>query len=165
MHIYLLRHAIAVPRGAGEYPNDDRPLTDDGVKKMFVAARGLARIVGKVDTILTSPLVRARDTAKIAAQAMSLEERIQVCDALLPTAPQSHIMEYLASLRGVSRVMLVGHEPALGFLASAFMWTDESTVEFKKGGACRIHVASIPPERPGKLLWLLTPRQLRALSE
>ena len=52
----------------------------------------------------------------------------------------------------------------LGYLASAFLWSDESCLVFRKGGACRIHVASVPPERPGRLLWLLTPRQLRALA-
>ncbi len=164
MQIYLLRHAIAVPRGTPGYPNDDRPLTDEGIKRMMRASLGLARIVPRLDSILSSPLVRAHHTARLVSQAMECEDSVQLCEALMPGAPEREIYEALRAQGGASRVMLVGHEPALGFFASSLLGAEDSVLEFRKGGCCRIHVSSVPLERPGKLIWHLTPRELRALA-
>lgn len=164
MHLYLLRHAIAVPRGTPGYPNDDRPLTEEGARRMTRAAEGLARVVGRVDVILTSPLSRALQTARIAAEALDRAERVQLCDALLPTEPAREVFSHLRGLPGASGVLLVGHEPTMGLLASLLLGTEESVVEFRKGAACLIEVSSMPPERPGLLRWHLQPRHLRALA-
>ena len=74
MKLLLIRHATAVPRGTPGVPDDDRPLTSGGKAKFLVAARGLARVTRRPDTLLTSPLPRARVTAEIAARAF---ERIE----------------------------------------------------------------------------------------
>ena len=164
MHLYLLRHAIAIPRGTPGYPNDDRPLTEVGVRKMKRGAKGLARIVPRLDALLTSPLERAHHTARIAAEALHCLDRVQVCEALLPGCGELEVFEALRLLAGASHVLLVGHEPGLGELASALLGTPRNIFEFRKAGAARIHVGSIPPERPGRLIWHLTPKQLRALG-
>ena len=65
----IVRHAIAVPHGTPEVPEDERPLTPRGEKRFRVAAKGLARICRRPDVLLSSPLVRARQTADIAAEA------------------------------------------------------------------------------------------------
>ena len=165
MHLYLLRHAIAVPRGTPGFPNDDRPLTDEGVRKMTRAAAGLARVVGRIDVILTSPLSRALQTARIAAEALDREERVQLCDALLPAVPLRDVLAHLRGIPGASGVMLVGHEPMLGLLASSLLGSEESVIEFRKGAVCLIEVGSMPPDRPGVLRWHLQPKHLRALAD
>ena len=95
MEIYILRHAIAVPRGTEEYPNDDRPLTETGIQKMKVAAKGIAEVIRDVDLILTSPLARAHDTAKIAAKALRYKHKIELCKELLPGTSLNSVLEYL----------------------------------------------------------------------
>ena len=69
MRLLVVRHAIAVPHGTPEIPEDERPLTPKGEKRFRVAARGLARICRRPDVLLSSPLVRARQTADAEAQA------------------------------------------------------------------------------------------------
>ena len=164
MFIYILRHAIAVQRGTLAFPNDDRPLTDDGKDKMRKAARGMTTVVDKVDVILTSPLVRAADTAKIAGEALSAEHAIEVCRELLPGASAKKLLLYLAKYKNLDSIMIVGHEPDLGYLASALLGSEQSIIEFKKGALCCIEVGSLPPRSPGTLVWHLQPKQLRDLK-
>lgn len=164
MFVYILRHAIAVQRGTTAYPNDDRPLTDDGKEKMRKAARGIAKIIGKVDVILTSPLVRALDTAKIAAEVLGAEHEIEVCKELLPGASAKRLILYLAKYKNLDHIMIVGHEPDLGYLASALLGSEQSIIEFKKGALCCIELSSLPPRGAGTLLWHLQPKQLRDLK-
>jgi phosphohistidine phosphatase len=162
--IYILRHGIAVQRGTAGYPNDDRPLTDDGKEKMRKGARGIAAIIGSVDVILTSPLIRAHDTAKIAADALGADHKIEVCKELLPGSSAKKLMIYLAKYKNLDHIMIVGHEPDLGFLASALLGSEQSIIEFKKGALCCIEVSSIPPRGAGTLHWHLQPKQLRELK-
>ena len=164
MHLYLLRHAIAVPRGTPGYPNDDRPLTEEGARRMERAAPGIARVVGRLDAILTSPLSRALDTARIAARALGCEERLQVCDALLPMAPQTELVAHLRGLSGAAGLMLVGHEPALGYFASSLLGAEDSVLEFRKGALCHLELSSMPPDRPAVLVGHFQPKHLRALA-
>ena len=103
MDLFFLRHAIAVQRGTSEYPNDDRPLTKDGIRKMKKAARGIATLVDSFDVILSSPLVRAYDTARIAADAVKYTSDIEQCGELLPGAGTAEFLALLEHLPGVQR--------------------------------------------------------------
>jgi phosphohistidine phosphatase len=76
MEVYMLRHGDAVPRGTPGYPNDDRPLTEGGVKKLTEAAKAIPGLAGSLDVIVSSPLIRALDTAKIAAEAAGYKRKI-----------------------------------------------------------------------------------------
>lgn len=163
MFVYVLRHAIAVQRGKEGYPNDDRPLTIDGKEKMEKAARGISSIIGTIDVILTSPLIRARDTAKIAAAALGAESKVQICDELLPGSSIKKLLLHLAQYKNLDHIMVVGHEPDLGYLASALLGSEHPILEFKKGALCCIEVSNLPPRRSGKLHWHLQPKQLRDL--
>ncbi len=62
-------------------------------------------------------------------------------------------------------MLIVGHNPNLGNIASALLGGRSPIVEFKKGGMCRLDIDAIPPARPGRLVWLLTPKQLRATAK
>src|SRR5262245_21183379 len=66
MRLLIIRHAIAVPRGTADIPDDERPLTKRGRRRFRTAAAGLARVVKRPDFVLSSPLPRARETAEIA---------------------------------------------------------------------------------------------------
>jgi phosphohistidine phosphatase len=164
MLVYVLRHAIAVERGTAGYPNDDRPLTEDGKDKMSKAAKGIAELIDDIDVILTSPLIRAHDTARIAARALGAERKVEVCKDLLPGNSLKNLLSYLSKYKGVNSIMVVGHEPDLGFLASALLGSDGSIIEFKKGAVCAIEVSTLPPRGKGKLIWHLQPKHLRALA-
>ena len=164
MEIYILRHAPAVKRGTAEYPNDDRPLTKNGIQKMKLGATGIRNVVRSVDIILTSPLIRSMDTAKIAAKRLKYRHKIVSCKELLPDVPTNDLLHYLTKFKQSAKVLLVGHEPGLGLTVSALLGSGKPIIELKKGAMCRIDVSELPLKEPGKLIWHLTPKQLRGLS-
>ena len=164
MIIYLLRHAIAVEHGTVADPHDARPLTDDGKEKMAQAAKGIAKLVGSIDIIVTSPLVRALDTAKIVAKALGSDTKIEVCRSLAPGGVLKNTLLHLTKFKGLSSMMIVGHQPDLGYLASTFLGSDPSIIEFKKGALCAIEIAGLSSREKGKLLWHLQPKHLRAIA-
>jgi phosphohistidine phosphatase len=164
MLVYILRHGIAAQRGIKPYANDDRPLTKEGVEKMSKGAKGIMRVIDEIDVILTSPLVRAAETAKIVARALNVESKLQVCHELAPGSSLQHLLRYIAKFKKLRSMMIVGHGPDLAFFASALMGKKTAIIEFKKGSLCCIEVNTIPPRRGGKLLWHLAPKQLRQIA-
>jgi len=161
MNLYILRHAVAVSPGTPGFPNDDRPLTESGIKKMKQAARSFPDLVESVDAILTSPLQRAVETAKIAALALNCEKNLEVCSELLPETSSQKILTLLKKYAAKPSVMIVGHEPSLSTFASLLLGSGESVIILKKGGMCKIEVSGLPAKPAGMLHWHLAPRQLR----
>ncbi len=164
MEVFILRHAIAVPRGTPGYPNDDRPLTEEGIQKFTKAAEGIAELVPEFDVILTSPLSRASETALIAARAVDCEERIEITDALLPETGPREMYNLLGKYADALRVLVVGHEPSLGLFATYLLGGNRSVIEMKKGAICCIRIDTGKPREPGLLLWHLPPRVLRSIA-
>lgn len=165
MRLYLLRHAIAVPRGTPGYPKDDRPLTPAGIKKMKAAAAGMAAIIPPPDIVLTSPFKRALQTAQIAAKALKSEKKIKFAPKLSPGARPEAIMEELAKYKSAKNVLVVGHEPDLGKFAAVLLGAAPGFIEFRKGGLCRIDLETFPPGGSARLVWHLKPKLLRRLSK
>lgn len=162
VQLYLIRHAPASERGK-EWPDDrKRPLTEDGARKMRRVAKGLVRLGAEFDVILTSPLVRAQQTAQIVASAFDTPPSVVTTASLAPDGTFTALLADLQKHSRHSRIALVGHEPSLGELASRFTKA-RRRFEFKKGGACRIDIESIPPVGPGVLQWFATPAILRAV--
>ena len=159
----LVRHGIAAERGAA-WPNDRlRPLTPDGIAKMKVAAAGLA-LIGEPGTVLTSPLVRARQTAEIVAHAFRIHEVIE-CEAL---ATGDHAELLARAAQAGSRVVYaVGHEPHIGMAASWMLTGDDFAVpvDVKKGAALMIRFRGSMAPGAGYLEWVLQPRLLRAIAK
>jgi phosphohistidine phosphatase len=160
MQILLLRHARAVRRGALGYPGDDRPLTEQGVREITRASKGIARIVPDVDMIITSPLSRAVSTARIVRAAFGKEVPLKIWKSLLPDGETKRLFEELASLGTVERLMLVGHNPGMEAIAASLLGFTTPVVKFKKGSLCRIDVTGLPPTEPGHLIWHVTPKML-----
>ena len=168
MNLYFLRHGIAAPRNdPGTESDSDRPLTPKGIKRMRKAAKGLRRLSIPFESILTSPLVRARQTAEIIAQALGLGDHLEDLSALAPGNSLTDLWSGLGPYRDHEHVLLIGHEPFLSAALSYLLTHDEKrsvTVAFKKGGLCRVEIDSQPPNKACCLHWLLTPNQLRALA-
>jgi phosphohistidine phosphatase len=162
--LYLIRHGIAEERGEA-WPDDaKRPLTDEGIDRVRKSARGLVRLGVSFDAILTSPLVRARQTADAVASAFELRPHIVAAESLAPGGTYQAVLADLEKQTRRSRIALVGHEPGMGELASRLSGS-RHPLEFKKGAACRIDVDALPPTGPGSLRWFLTPRIMRGLRK
>jgi phosphohistidine phosphatase len=162
--LYLIRHGIAEERGDA-WPDDSRrPLTEEGISRLKKSARGLVRLGVELDVVLTSALVRARQTAEIVSAALPARPSIVVIDSLAPEGSAQGVMNDLEKHARRARIALVGHEPGLGELAARLIGS-RRPIEFKKGAVCRIDLESIPPAGPGTLRWLLTPRILRELRK
>ena len=162
--LYLVRHGLAEERGDA-WPDDaKRPLTADGMARMRKAARGLARLGVALDVVLTSPLVRARQTAEILAGAIDPRPSLVNLDSLVPDASYAALVADLEKHARKTHIALVGHEPGIGELAARLIGSRHS-IEFKKGAVCRIDVDDFPPNGPGDLRWLLTPKILRSLRK
>ena len=167
MRVYLLRHAIAGPRDPRRYPADsDRPLTHEGRRKMARAARGMRALGTRLDLVLTSPFVRARQTARIVATSLSPRPPRRALRPLSPGGGAGGVFAALASIPADASVLLVGHEPDLSRLAGAMIVEPRSDLflEFKKGGLCRIDHEGVPRPGAGRLIFHLTPRILRLLA-
>ena len=163
MNIYILRHGIAADRSS-EYSDDNlRPLTRKGIDRMRREVAGMGAIGIAPDVIISSPLVRAVQTAEIVQQGLSAPSRMATSEALVPWAHPSQILrELAASHASTSSVMVVGHEPHLSSLVSYILTGEVSwLISLKKGALCNIDLSS---SDRGQLLWALTPKQLRAMS-
>lgn len=161
--LYLVRHAIAAERGA-QYPDDTkRPLTAEGIAKFKRVARGLAALDPQVDLVLSSPLVRARQTAEVLAQHLPGHPPIIETEALVPGAAFADLAAELGRHAKRSAIALVGHEPGIGTIAAKLIGA-KGAIEFKKGGVCLIEVGGLPPTDPGRLVWFAPPKMLAGLS-
>jgi len=165
MKVYLVRHAIAQERSRARWPNDAmRPLTAAGKQRFRKAARGLARLLPKSALLLTSPFVRARDTALILARVAKLRSPVEAPE-LASGRPASEAFELLR-LRKKAAIVLVGHEPNLSIFLSEALAEERALlkIEFKKGGAACVEFAGAIQPGGATLKWLMPPRALRALK-
>jgi phosphohistidine phosphatase len=156
MELYLLRHGIAAdvgPEGSGDA---GRPLTEEGIDKLKEAVRGLRRLGVRPDVLLTSPLVRARQTAEIVRRAFGLD--VRPAEALAPGCDLARLADLLGEYRSAERVMIVGHEPDFSSLIGDL--TGGSRVQLKKAGLARVDLESVDTGA-GTLIWLLPPVVLR----
>jgi phosphohistidine phosphatase len=163
MELLLIRHAAAVPRGTSGIRDAERPLTPRGRAKFRVAARGLARISRRPDVLLTSPLIRARTTAEIAAAAFKkLSPKIEPA---LGRGDVDAIVGMLTKYPPDCLVAIVGHEPSLSQILARLLGVrqGEGRFVFKKGGAALVDLPD-GPSAAGRLRWFVKPRILRSLG-
>jgi phosphohistidine phosphatase len=169
MNLYLMRHGIAAAAGqAGVKSDGERPLTPRGIKRLRQAARGLRRLKISFDAILTSPLLRARQTADIVVDALGLEAQLEEIPELAPETSVDRLLAGLSRCQNKQHLLLVGHNPLLTH-ASSFLLAGKKEpglqIDLKKGGICCIETETLPPRAPGTLHWFLTPKQLRRLGD
>ena len=163
LELYLIRHGIAAERGE-EYPDDSkRPLTSGGISRLRKEARALEDLKVGFDHIITSPLVRTRQTADVFAETLKSKPSISTSDALAPAGAPTAVIQELANHMRKGRIAIVGHEPNLGELAARLIGA-RNPLEFKKGAICRIDFEIFPPKGTGHLRWFVTPRMLREIA-
>jgi phosphohistidine phosphatase len=162
--IYVIRHGLAEDRGDA-FPDDaKRPLSEDGISGMRKVARGLARLGVTIDVVLTSALVRAKQTAELVAGGLNPRPPVSTVESLAPGGTYQEIVADLEKHSRRKRNALVGHEPGIGEFAARLIGS-RHPIAFKKGAVCRIDLDSLPPSGPGDLRWLLTPKILRSIKK
>lgn len=168
MDLLVIRHAIAEDREvfAGTGKDDSlRPLTDRGRERMQEGARGLCRLVKRIDILATSPLTRAAQTADILAEAYGGLEPV-VVQALSPDVAFPPLVDWLRSVAQHEIVAIIGHEPHLSEFVTLLLVGREGPhlLDFRKGAACLVALnGQVTPGR-GRLKWFLAPTQLRKLG-
>ena len=163
MRVVLFRHGPAGERDPARWPDDGkRPLTAKGIQKTKEAARGLIKLEKGISLILTSPLVRAAETAQILKDALGDRARIVTLDELSPGGSNRALIAQLADLPQTRTIVVVGHEPGLGKLAALLALGSGTTgeIKLKKAGACALGFEGPPRAGAGDLVWLLTRRLL-----
>jgi phosphohistidine phosphatase len=167
MNIYIIRHAIAVDEGTPEYEEDSqRPLTDKGKKKMRQIAKGLRTLGVDFDLILSSPYLRAKETAEVLADVFKIKKSVAFSENLIPMGDPDLLISELNEKHGANSVALVGHEPQLTALISLLV-SEKAGVDMtlKKGGVCRLSADDLHHTRKATLEWLLTPGILVEIGE
>ena len=162
--LYLIRHGVAEEQGDAWPDDTKRPLTEQGMNRLRKSARGLVALGVSIDVVVTSPLVRNKQTADIVAGAFDPRPPIVIADALAPGGSVQGVLADLEKQSRRKRIALVGHEPGIGELAARLAGS-RHPFEFKKGAVCRIDVESLPPAGPGTLRWFVTSRVLRTLKK
>ena len=162
----MVRHAVAEDREAWAAKDEDdalRPLTRVGASRMRRAARGLARVAPRIDLLVSSPLARAAQTARILAPALGLDRFAEIPE-LEPAARPEALAAWLRSRR-VGAVAVVGHEPHLGRLV-AWLVTGAArpALALRKGGACLLRFDGAVGGGAAELRWLASPSMLRRLG-
>ncbi len=163
MNLYLLRHGLAVEPGTHNFVQDsERPLTPKGERKLGQIAEAMKALGLSFNLILSSPYLRARQTAEIIAEAYRARKRLQFTDALTPTGNLKELVGLLhAADPAPDCVLLVGHEPYLSKLISLLVSGDTDVqITLKKGGLCKLAIESLKHGRCASLEWLLTPKQM-----
>ncbi len=164
MELYFLRHALAVEPGTGGFSHDsERPLTAEGVEKMKKTVQGMRQLEIALDHIVSSPYVRAKQTAEIVAKGLGFHQEIKTSDALTPNADFKSFLKLLKAFGADQKILLVGHRPSIGeFVSLLTVGQSSETIDFKPGGFCRVKMPDINgPGALGQLKWFLTPKQLR----
>ncbi len=159
MNCYFLRHGVAVDAQEWHGSDDDRPLTREGYKRMEREAKGVADLVSGVDVIVTSPILRARQTAEIVAERLPFAAFVD--DRRVARGFNAAAVRAIVGERGEpSSLLFVGHEPTMSAAVGALI--GGAQIELKKGAfACVELPASVASA--GVLTYLIPPKVLAAL--
>lgn len=162
MQLYIVRHGIAIDREDPKCPAEaERYLTEEGVEKTKRVAKGLAALGGTGDLLITSPYVRAVQTAEIFADALDYaRQKIRRNEMLLPGSEPTLVFRELAREKQASTVFLFGHAPHLDDVIATALGSKKHFTSLKKAGVALIELKRISPPM-GVLAWLATPNMLR----
>jgi phosphohistidine phosphatase len=167
VNIFILRHGIAVEPGSpGISKDSDRILTPKGERKLWQVADAISALEISFDIILTSPYLRARQTADVIADGTESKKRVVETDHLTPGGSAKKLIEQLAAIKPApENVLLVGHEPYLSeFIALLIAGDAPVRITMKKGGLCKLTVDAIQYGQCAVLEWLLTPKQMGLMA-
>lgn len=161
MELYMMRHGQAVP----EAENREQPLSRAGVVQIQSAAAAMKRMSITLDAIVCSTKRRSHQTAALVAEGVNYPySDIFETEAVCPTATADEAMAVLRQFRESRRVLLTGHLPSLGEIASFLMTGGVGVnIAFENGGLLRLDLPGLPTTA-AELVYLLTPEQMRLLA-
>jgi phosphohistidine phosphatase len=162
MIVYFLRHASAGKSLENPSKDERRPLDEEGILQARYVGRMLANLDVQVESIVTSPLKRARQTASLVANELAFEGAVEMDDALRPQAQLPQFQSMLTRFREREAIMVVGHNPSLAeFLGKTISGgAAPAHLDFKKGAVAKVEING----RKGTLQWLATPKIARSLQ-
>jgi phosphohistidine phosphatase len=160
MELYLLRHGIAEDGHAG-LPDEERQLTSEGRRKLRELLKVAAKAGVSPSLMLTSPLVRAVQTAEIAADELKYQGDVVHTSSLTPDADPRETWTDIRVHSDEAQVLLASHNPLCASLSAYLLGSRELWVDYKKGAMMRIDLDRFGPEPHGVLRWFLAPKLVR----
>lgn len=157
MELYLFRHGIA-EEGAPGKPDSARALTPEGMEKIATVVKIAERSGLEPSLILTSPYVRARQTAQIAADELAYRGPVLSIESLVPHGTPEAVWRDVRDHAHESAILLSGHEPLLSHLVAWLLNAPSLRVEIKKAALVRIDLDSLRPQPHGTLRWMALPK-------
>ncbi|MCI0642369.1 MAG: phosphohistidine phosphatase SixA [Gemmataceae bacterium] len=158
MDLYLIRHADALALGEhGVNTDAERPLSEQGESQARQVAKALQKRGIVLDKLLTSPLVRARQTADLMLRSWNgTAPELVVCDDLVPDAKPRKLARFLRKAGG-EKIGLVGHLPHIAIMAAWLIGYKKAQIELAKAGVAHVACANGLKKGMGSLEWLVTP--------
>jgi len=167
LNLFLLRHGVAVDRDPQSFPDDaSRPLTLKGEDRVRLVSDAMQALELSFDGIISSPCMRARQTAEIVASALGLRRQLQFREELTPGGDPKALLRFINRMQPApENLLLVGHEPYLSELLSMLIsGQPDAAIDLKKNGLAKIELTQrLKYGRCATLNWLLAPRQLALL--
>jgi phosphohistidine phosphatase len=166
MQLYIVRHGLAIDREDPNCPADpERFLTEEGIEKTKQAAKGVAEIAATPDLMLSSPYVRAMQTAEIFCKELEYpKEKIAKSDFLLPGAESVQLFRELSKDKDNAVVFVFGHAPHLDDLIATAVGSRHHITALKKAGVALLELKRLVPPS-GEIVWLSTPKLLRKIGK
>lgn len=166
MQLYVVRHGIAVNTGEnGVKRDEDRMLSKRGWQRAEAVGAALAKLGWKPERVLTSPLARAAETARILARTAPSHPRVVDCAWLKPDTAPKDIITALAKRKGTT-LAIVGHMPELGELLGLLLTGNAGHgVPLRKAAVCCLTFDGRVRPGSARLEWLMQPKQLVAIGE
>jgi phosphohistidine phosphatase len=163
MILYFLRHASAGEHMVNPKKDEKRALDKEGIDQCGYVGRALTALNVQVDTIVSSPLKRATQTASLVGNELGYEGKLQIDNALRPEAALADFRKLLEKYSRQEAIMVVGHNPNLSQFLGAIISDSgcEASLELKKGGVAKVEMR----RTSGTLQWCVTPKVLRTLYE
>ncbi|MBA7660614.1 hypothetical protein ES703_68617 [subsurface metagenome] len=161
MEIYLMQHGPYLPKEQ----DPDEGLSPEGEARIHASGKALKKMGITFDVILSSPKKRSKQTASIVAEEVGFPpDKIVETEKVKAMTHPEETLTILADYSGDQRILIAGHLPSVAEVAS-FLLTEGSkaTIEFERGGCCRIDVEDLPTHS-GHLKWYLTPKQLELIA-
>jgi phosphohistidine phosphatase len=157
MFVYVLRHGIAEEARPGD-PDAARALTVEGRKKLAAVLERAKKAGAAPTVILSSPYVRAKQTARMAAQTFDCEGSVVETSALVPSGSPETVWDEVSEYRSEEQLIVVGHEPLLGELVSYLLDSPSLRVDMRKATMVAISLGGLRGAPRGVLQWMVTPR-------
>ena len=160
MILYLMRHASAGVFRENPALDAKRGLVKEGKEQCMLMARMLGALKVQVDVIVSSPLKRAMQTAQFVGTELGYDGKVEVSNALLPSADFGAFQTMLGKYANREGVLVVGHNPVLfQFLGRLITGNGGAAIRMRKASIARVDL----DHHPARLQWLIDPRSARAI--